>query len=253
MSNDVASVINEASVDAPPTIALPERTSATLIKGFPGVPLFAEVRELNGADEEFIAGIEAKPGVNYGDWLTAVLQRSVVSVGGQPPGDLDTLINPDRDILMLATVRATYGPVKNVRATCQSCRKKNDVEINLDEDFPVALPDFDVNEPIEVSLPGKGTVRLNLPTGADTSACAAAKNDVVADTLLLSRCAVFTDAAPADRLDWARNLNTGLRRKAIDALLNVELGPKLEVVETHCAHCEEPLIIGLNWVSLLFG
>lgn len=256
--SDIATekAINSASVDPIPTIPNPETTSITLLKGFPDRGLDAEVRELNGEDEEYLAGIEAKPNVSYGDWLTAVLRRSVVSIGGEsPPGDLGQLISADRDILMLATVRATYGPTKEITVRCNTCGQSNDVVLDLEDDFPIKRPDFDIFSPIAVRT-RKGTLHFNLPTGADLASVANEKLEAHANTIIISRCAVFPEGfEPADRLDWARKLNTDARRKATNALLAVELGPRLEVVDTHCANeeCATQLLIGLNWVSLLFG
>jgi len=59
--------------------------------------------------------------------------------------------------------------------------------------------------------------------------------------------------APDNPLKWARNLSIGDRRKLVDALLAVEIGPKMGEVETQCASCGEDMPILLDWVSLLFS
>lgn len=253
MSDD-AKTINDAITDPAPTMPPPESVFIDLIKGFPGVLREAEVRELNGEDEEYLAGVESKANISYGEWLTAVLKRSVVHVGGEPPADLNGLINADRDLLMLATMRATYGPTKSVNVNCPHCKLSNEVEIDLADDFPVTLPAFDIDQPIIVSTRKRGNLYFSVPTGADTTAAAASKTVPEGNTIIISRCAVFPDGnEPASRLEWAKKLDADSRRKATDALLSIEIGPRLEVVETHCAHCEELITIGLNWVSLLFG
>lgn len=256
---DIVEEINSAIADPAPTIAPALDSAVTLLKGLTvdGVVAYdAKVRELNGVDEEYLAGIENKDGITYGEYVDAVLLRSVESIGGKAVTveDLNNLINADRDILFLASVRATYGEERTVRAGCPHCGATNDIVLELnDTDFPIKQPDFDITKPLEVKMRRGGTMQFNLPTAGDTAAAAAADNDAAARHTLLARTAVFGDTAPADRMEWARGLNLGDRTKAIEALLSIELGPKLEAVETHCAQCEKDLVVALNWVALLLG
>jgi len=216
----------------------------------------AQVREMDGTDEEALAVLAAKDGVSFGEYLTALLGRTVISIGDTPitsPSVLDTLINGDRDILYLAVIRATYGLIRTVQAACNSCGEKNDIDIELDKDFIYKKPDFKVDSPIEIKGRNR-TYLFNIPTGADTTAASKCKNDAEANTLILSRCAVFSaEDEPSNRLEWARKINLGDRHKIVDRLLSIELGPKLGAVNTHCAHCEVDMTVALNWVSLLLG
>lgn len=256
---DIVEEINSSITDPAPTIAPALDPAVTLIKGLPvegEVAYDAKVRELTGVDEEFLSEIEAKEGTTYGEYVDAVLLRSVESIGGKSitVDDLNNLINADRDILFLASVRATYGTERTVRAQCPHCTAMNDIVIELnDSDFPVKLPDFDITKPLEIKTKKGATMRFNLPTAGDTAAAAAAKDDATARHTLLARTAVFDEIGPADRMEWARGLNLGDRTKAIDALLSIDLGPKLEAVDTHCAQCEKELVVALNWVALLLG
>lgn len=249
-------VVNNAINETPaPEMPLPESTVVTLIRGFDGVNTGAQVRELDGEDEEFLAGSEATPGIGYSEHMTAILSRGVTTIGGQPilnTKDLDKLIDADRNILMLAITKATYGGEKKLRTSCPHCSKQNDIVVDLDEDFPITWPNFDITRPIAVVTP-KTTLYFNLPTGEILSAAAKEKNVQMANSLVLSKCAVFTNNEPGDRLQWARKLSAAVRRSCTDALLAVELGPKLTEVKTQCAHCDQEMIIGLDWVSLLLN
>lgn len=262
MSTQSIDVINAAiGEETAPSMQAPLDGQVDLIRGLWNeqsgtFDTLAEVRELDGSDEEALVSLGSKDEVGYGEYLTAVLWRSVVSIGGKKITDhkvLDTLINADRDLLLLQTMRVTYGNNKSVQAICNSCFKKNDVVIDLDSDFPVTLPEFDINEPIEIKG-RKVTYKFTLPTGADTTAASKAKGDAEANTIVISRCASFPEGEePTDRVAWARKLNISDRHKIIDKLLSIELGPKLGAVDTHCAHCEVEMPLALNWVSLLLG
>lgn len=249
MSTDVDS-INAAISDEPaPTMPPPTDDHVTLLGG-----TVAQVREMTGEDEEYLAAIEKRDGLTFGDYLTEILVRTVVRLDGEVPTkkQLNALLTADRDILFLAAVKATYGPERTINVICNHCDQKNDVVIELDEDFPVRRPLFDLKQGLEV-VTHKGIFHLSLPTGEMTAAAAKLKNDAEVNTYLISQCAIFDGDAPADRLDWARKLNSGVRNKLIDALLAVEVGPKMGAVNTHCAHCSEEMNIAINWVSLLLG
>ena len=258
-STTSADVINEAIADPAPKMQVSLDNTVTLMRGLwnPNTEKFetlATVKELTGSDEEFLASFESKPNTSYGDFLSAVLGRAVVSIGDIPiksGKDLGNLIVGDRDLLFLQAIRTTYGTEKTVQVTCSSCRKSNDVVVELDEDFPSKLPDFDIYAPLVVE--GKRTVyRFNIPTLDSLTAASLAKTSAESNSLVISKSAVFEeDEAPADRLLWARGISTSDRHKIIDLLLSVELGPTLEEVETHCAHCEKEMTIALNWVSHL--
>lgn len=263
-----AETINNVAADPAPSMPTPLSTSIKLLRGLgekheDGTEVWhdvAEVRELTGADEEWLAALESKPGLTYTEYMNALLDRAVVRIGtlvvADLPGIMNKLILPDRDMLFLGVVRATYGVQRDVRALCPHCGASNDISIDLDEDFPVKKAPFDLRETIKVKLKNGTVQQLRLPNGADTVAAQkGTKTDAEINTVMLSRCAVFDDNEPADRMEWARGLNVGDRRKLINALLdlNGKIGPDLEGVDTQCATCGEDMPISLDWVSLLLS
>jgi hypothetical protein len=263
--NDTADKINAAMEDPVPSMHSVPVTTVKLMRGIYDKETDvwhdeAEVRELTGEDEEYLATVEAKKDITYSEYMTSMLSRVVVRVGdirltpSKGKTVIDKLILGDRDLLYLTSVKATYGDTRTVNVVCSSCKTMNDVQLDLDEDFPVRLPEFDVRKGIEVET-SKGTISLRLPNGEDTViAQKQSKNDAELNTVMLSRCAVWAEGeAPEDPLRWARGLNIGDRKKLVNALLKVDIGPRMGEVDTHCASCGENMPILLDWVSLLFS
>lgn len=264
-----ASTINAAAQEPVPEYQPPEPDSVTLIRGVldkeDGVwHRDATVRELNGYDEEYLASQERRnPDMPVIDYMSLILERGVVSIGKFKLSEyseadrrllVNRLIFADRDMLYLGILRATYGREKEIRATCGHCGTENDILIDLVDDFPVKQPDFDVHQPIEVTLTKGRTLRMRLPNGEDTlKAQKESKSIADMNTYLVGLCTEWEPGKPepSDKLDWARNLSVADRRKLVAKLTGIEIGPQLEAVKTHCAECEGELVVRLDWVSLL--
>lgn len=265
MSDATADTINQAALDPVPSMPAPLSGEMTLLRGLAETKDSGEVvwhtkahtRELTGADEEKLASLEKKEGLTYTEYMNAILESAVTTIGGlsvkTTPGLVNKLILADRDMLFLSVLRSTYGVTRTVRVICGQCGESNDVEIDLHEDFPIVIPDFDIHEPIDVQT-SRGNIKLRMINGEDTiEAQKTAKTDAELNTVMLSRCVVWGDDAPADTLEWARSLNVADRKKLIAALQAIELGPNMRGVETHCAECEAAMPILLDWVSLLLS
>lgn len=263
-TSDQADIINAAIADPAPGMTPALDGSVSLFRGVYDVDsdtwhTDAMVRELTGEDEEFLSTLQNKKDVTFFDYMSGILSRSVVNVGPYSPSDQPHLINklilPDRDMLFLATVRATYGTERQMNVRCGKCGGLNDVTINLDDDIPIVRPQIDFREPIEVKLTKGKSIRVRMPNGEDTTESQKdTKTDAEVTTKLLSRLAVFDDGhEPADRLAWSKSLSIADRRLIAQTLLSVEAGPKMEEVETQCAHCAATLPVSLDWVSLLFS
>jgi hypothetical protein len=264
-SDDVAA-INNAMAEPVPSMAVVPEVTIDLIRGLHDADndvwhTEAEVRELTGEDEEYLAGLETKKGLLYSDYMASLLARAVIRIGdlvidGGPKSKaiINKLMLADRDLLYLGVVKATYGDTRLINVVCSSCKTKNDVELVLEDDFPIHYPEFDIRKGLTVET-SKGQVTLRLPNGDDTVyAQENTKNDAELNTVMLSRCAVWPSGeAPQDALKWARSLNIGDRKKLINSLLDVKVGPTLEEVDTQCASCGEDMPILLDWVSLLLG
>lgn len=261
MSN-VAQAANEAIADPAPRINAAPVTAVTLMRGVFHDEQWhtdAVIRELNGEDEEMIASLTSKQELVYSDYMTALLRRAVVSIGDvlikDNPSVVDNLIIGDRDLLFIGAMKATYGRYREMEITCGNCSATNFVTLNLNEDFKFELPNIDLSKPLEIEMRDGSIVKLNYPTGADSSQVSKkAKTIAEQNTIMLARCAVWDDDnRPNDTEKWAKSLGVSDRNKLVRALTTNPPGPQMEEVKTQCAKCQEDLIILMDWVSLLFG
>lgn len=252
-----ADALNSALEDPVPEMAPAPNTVVNLIRGIYNSELDtwetrAIVRELNGYDEEALSSHDNKSTV-YAEYMSYLLRRAVVSVGSvvvkDNPSIVDDLIIGDRDKLFLGIIKATYGENRQYQVICNSCSESNDVLVGIDE-FPIKEAQGDVREPIKVTLRDGSEVSFRLPTGADSRAVATkAKTTPEQNTVMLSRCVIGVD----NGADWARSLNMSDRSEIISKLLEAQPGPQIGEVKAPCAHCNEDMIVLLDWASLLFG
>lgn len=259
-----ASAINQAIKEPAPELRDSESLIVELQRGLidpvSGVwQTEAEVREMTGSDEEYLASIDSKGNITYSEYMAALLKRAVIKVGTidvqSNPSIIDNLSIGDRDILFLGVIKATYGHTKEFQVACPHCTKDNDITMDLDEDFKINKPTIDLHEPIVIKLRKGKTVKLRVPTIGDTAYVAKkAQNASVQNTLMLSRCALWTDGnRPEDLEEWAKSLNVADRNKMVKALLDIKAGPDIEAVNVPCAHCGEEITIAIDWISLLLS
>jgi len=135
-----ADAINAAIQDPVPFISEAPDTSVRLLKGWNGYK-DAAVREMTGADEEYLSSLETRSTLAYPDYVSSMLKRTVVSIGtldvAKNQQVIDELIIGDRDILFIAVVKATYGKVRTYHLSCPHCKEEADLSVDLDADFPV--------------------------------------------------------------------------------------------------------------------
>lgn len=258
-----ATAINDALRDPVPTLRESESLMVSLQRGLidPVSGIWqteAEVREMTGADEEYMAGIDAKSTITYSEYMAALLKKTVIRIGTisitDNPGMIDNLSFGDRDILFLGIIKATYGSTKEFRVACPHCSKENDVCMDLDEDFPIQKPTVDLHEPITIKLRNGKQVKMRIPTISDTAyVVKKAQNSSSQNTLMIAKCALWDGDQPADVEGWAKNLNVADRNKMVKALLDIKAGPSIEAVNVPCAHCSEEMTIGIDWISLLLS
>lgn len=260
-----ANEVNAALREPVPELHSPESVSAVLQRGLidPATGLWqtdAEIREMTGSDEEYMASLEAKDSLTYAEYMSTLLKRAVLRVGtidiANIPSALDNLTIGDRDILFLAVIKATYGKTKDFKAECVSCGELNDIVVNLDEDFPIQKPNVDLRSTRSFTLRNGKVIKIRVPTSADnTQVAKSAKNASSQNTLMIAKCVVWEDGetAPVDMEEWSKSLNVSDRNKLVRSLLDVQAGPKLEAVNVHCAHCNEEMIIRIDWISLLLS
>lgn len=250
-----AEAINTALEDPVPYMSQSPDTSVKLLRGYEGYK-DAVVREMTGADEEYLSSLETRSTLAYPEYVSALLKRTVVSVGtvevSKAPSIIDDLIIGDRDLLFLAVVKATYGDTRTYHINCPHCKEETDLSVNVDKDFPIQGSEKDADEDIEVILRDGKKYKFRHPNGSDSREInRKAKTSAEQNTMMISRCII--DSPIRDSAAWARNLSIGDRNKIVDAILEKKIGPKVGEVNDPCPSCGEQIILPLDWVSLLFG
>jgi hypothetical protein len=131
----IAEATQEVASSEEPRLTLPPDTSVTLPGGLLdpilGIVNTAEVRELNGADEEAVAKVNDVP-----KSLMVILERGTVKIGDEKAtkADLDALLAGDRETLLLAIRKVTFGSeIKLGPGECPECGEEQTFNIDLDK------------------------------------------------------------------------------------------------------------------------
>ena len=248
--NKAAAMAMEEPAQAVTTRA-PSESEVTLPGGFiqPNgeVVLTAEVRELNGADEEAIA----KAGTT-GKALNALLQRGVIKLGSTEvkKDDLDLLLSGDRDALLLGIRKVTFGSEIDLFSKCVSCGDEDKVTVDLDKDVPVKhLGDEPRTWDVETK---KGTVRVTLPNGVTQRKLLENTDKTSAEltTLLLAGCVLSINGVPSVGAASALSLGMVDRSKITEEIIERNPGPRLGEVKKVCKACGEDMALPLSLLDL---
>ena len=247
----VQALFNDSDTGPAPTIApQPDgfvRLPGGLVRGLDvnEVAYDAEVRELTGADEEYIDRVRRGRGMDR--FVEAVLERGVVEIGGQPvtKAVINELLLGDAQFLLNEVRRATYGEeIEFTGFRCPGCNEELEVTIDV-ADIPVH-PLKDTSERFfEVPLRKGAKAHVRIPRFSDL----VDNTDTTpaeARTLLLSRVVLsiedkdgnFTPVAGSS--DAARALGLADRNSIINSLGKRTIGPAYnEVKFTHEGSCGE--------------
>ena len=230
----------------------PSDTTVTLPGGYvtnsEKVIKTAEVRELNGADEEAIsrAGSRAKA-------LNVILQRGLTKVGDEEitKDTLDNLLSGDRDAILIGIRKVTFGETLDLSIRCGSCSEEQDTSINLSTDVPIislsqsedrAWTVTTKSGPVVVTLP-TGVVQKKLMDNAD-------KTSSEINTLLLSGCILTVNGVPSMGAHTALSLSMSDRTKIIEEIISKNPGPRLGEVKKACKACGEDINLPLSLLDL---
>jgi hypothetical protein len=253
-----ADALNKALEDPVPRMEEPPNTVVDLYVGLQDSDGLwhktAVIRELTGADEEALASLEAKEGMNYSEYMAFILRRVVESVGTidvtQNKNLVDNFIVGDRDKLFMAIIEATYGKIREYQVACTHCGESNDVFVDITTFAEKPLKEG-VGNTITFSLKNGSEVELRLPNNGDSlTVNKVAKTIAEQNTLMLARCVQNIEGNP---IEWAKNLGMGDRANLVKKLLESQPGPEIEEVDAQCAHCESKFVMMLDWASLLLG
>ena len=253
---DVNKIVNQEVMGSIPEVVIPSLpdTTVTLAAGLIDpfentVSTTAEVRELNGADEEAIAKLS-----DPGKALLAILERATVSIGDQPATKqlLGSLLAGDREALLLAIRKATFGSEVEVSTVCDKCPELQTFKIDLNKDVEVKkLEDPIRDRRFTVELKA-GLAKVNLPTGDVQTQIinATDKNSAELDTMLLVACVTEIGDQPVLSPNRIRTLGITDRRLLLDEIAKRNPGPQLSEIKKACGTCGQEVYLPLTLAEL---
>lgn len=211
---------------------------------------YAQVRELNGLDEEAIskAGSLAKA-------LSVILQKGVVSIGlnSASRDDIDNLLSGDREALLLGIRRATFGDTAEYDFKCPHCKTELEVAVDLVKDVPVKSLEDPISDRLFTYTSKKhGVIEISLPTGAVQKRIIEnfEKTSAELNTILLAGCIKSINGEPAIGATSALNLGMIDRENIINEILKRNPGPRLGEVTATCEACGEVIPMPLSLADL---
>ena len=210
---------------------------------------YAEIRELNGADEEAIAKSKTLAGS-----LGTVLAKGLVSLGGEKvtSQDLDQLLSGDRDAILLGIRVATFGKDAHMKAFCTSCGKDQVLVIDLDSDINTVELDNPIEDRVFSLNTKHGDVVMCLPNGITQKRLMEATDKSTAEliTLILSGCIVSIDGSPSMGRSTALSLGIADRETLVSAIYDRSPGPRLGEVSKACEACGTDIYVSLGLADL---
>lgn len=263
---DATAAFAKASEPDIPQIEPPGSGNVTLMWGVAGEEgerlTRAEVRELNGADEEAMAKLRPNSPSYYTDLVDTVLRRAVELVGDTAilPSNaaslLGDLIVADRELLFKEIILATFGTERSYEGVrCPACDEANDIEVDIEGIIDVTELK---GEPVtQVTLRDGRKVDLHFPLGKDQKFVYDTKEETSQagyNTRMIARCIDAVDDRPLREHEshkFALELGMADRRKIVTALAG---GPsvKFKEVEVPCTECGEAIPFAFGWADLLW-
>ena len=170
--------------------------------------LNAELRPLSGHEEDWLARHPAAPSATA---VTELLSRCLVSVAGRQVDRerVRELLVGDRDALMLALRRLTFGDTIQAVVVCPTCAEKMDVtfrtdNVGLEADEAQVQPSYSM---LLGQPPAVREIRYRLPTGADQEAvlglAAEAARGKLFERCVLSDGGIALDTAEQEAVELA--------------------------------------------------
>jgi len=251
--NKAAEEANKEATVQVTTIA-PANTDVTLPGGFltaeGALVKYAEVRELNGSDEEAIARAGST-----GKVLATMLQRGLVSIGNEKVGkdDLDRLLSGDRDAILIGIRRVTFGDTVDYLFDCPSCKTGLNVTVDLSTDIPT----LELEDPIDgrrftYTSKRDGEILVALPTGLTQKRLLESDDKTRAElnTIVLASCVLSIGGTPSMGASAVLKLGMLDRENLIDEIIRRNPGPRLGEVKTTCEACSEVIPMPLSLADL---
>lgn len=248
-----AEVAKLVGSEGPPRAPLPPSGEVSLPGGYldqDGVlHQTARVRELNGEDEEALASFD--PDKNIAAYITQLVLRGTQSVGTHPMNiDLArNLLMGDRDALVLAVRKVTFGQEIPFQIRCVDCDSLSDVYFDIDEDFRVKTLDNPMERMLSVELRNGKKAKVVLPNGLVHERVTASKGSgAEINTLMLSMCVRGIDDDEEISPAKIKALSMADRKTLLNFVLEKQPGPDLYDLKAPCHRCgrQYPVVISLG-------
>lgn len=208
----------------------------------------AEIRELNGVDEEALSKIS-----DYGRSLMAILQRGTVKIGEEAATQdvLDGLLSGDREYLILKIRVATFGKDVELTGECPHCATSQKFDIDLEEDVKLQrLEDTSVRS---FTVEGKaGEIVVEYPDGATQRKLinTSDKTSAELDSILLKNCVTSINGKQVINAEQVKALGMQDRRTILTELVEKNPGPDLSKLAKNCPGCGLEVPIPLTLADL---
>jgi hypothetical protein len=210
---------------------------------------YAEVKELNGADEEAIARAGST-----GKALNVMLQRGLVNLGMETASkeDLEKLLSGDRDAILIGIRRATFGNTIDFEGACPTCSAEQTLTLDLTTDVPIKSLEDPVEDRMWVYNSKLGSVVVGLPTGLTQRRLLenSEKNSAELNTILLAGCVASIDGSPSLGAPSVLRLSWKDRDALVQEILDRNPGPRLGEVSKACQACGEQIPMPLTLAAL---
>jgi Zn finger protein HypA/HybF involved in hydrogenase expression len=245
--------LNEAPQETTPEIVSPSDTTVDLPGGYINsageVIRTAEVRELNGKDEEAISKTS-----NLGKALMTILQRGTVKIGSEVADEktIDALLIGDRDAILLGIVKSTFGPKVEIQSYCSGCKDYKAVQIDIDEDIKIKKLSDPINDRVFTVKGKKLDYVLQLPNGVVQKAMIENmdKSSAELSTIILENTVVRIGESPVISKSQIQALSVVDRRTLVEELNNRAAGPQFDDVTITCPDCESEVLVPINLGTL---
>lgn len=224
----------------------------------------AQVRELNGSDEEALS--RALKSGNAVHLIDTLLTRGTVRLGSEKadPVVLKQLLIGDRNELIVGIRNATYGEEFSIENwICPACGSDNNISFNLKTDLDRRTLEDPANPKITVDLRKGGSAVVRLPNGYDEEVFTIpGVTRSESNSLMLRQCLIsVTDkdgrtVRANENPSLVSNLSIPDRAAIVKAVIDQQPGPqffKISFTHEGCGK-EVSLALGVGDLFLeLFG
>jgi hypothetical protein len=209
----------------------------------------AQIRELNGLDEEALAKAGSPTRALY-----TAFTRGLVSIGDKKLTDaeLDTLLTGDREAILLAIRTATFGPEAIYSTYCSGCGTQQSIVVDLDNDIEVKNLEDPLNDRSFGIDTKAGEVIVTFPNNLTQKKLFDSENKTTAEVIteILAGCIISVNGEASLGRSTALSLGMGDREAVISKIYELSPGPRLGEVKKACEACGTEIELSLSLADL---